>query len=130
VTLNPTGLRPPRAAQRSGDDVPVRTDVKNLQFAVERIGEVPRFVVSDGGKLRQVLINLLGNAVKFTKEGGIILRVRALHEETQKLRLRVEVETPAGYSGRRHGPAVPSLRADGDRAQVGKRHGVRSGDQS
>ncbi|HET6462134.1 MAG TPA: PAS domain S-box protein, partial [Syntrophales bacterium] len=70
----------------------VRTDAKHLQFSVERIGEVPRFVVSDEGKLREVLINLLGNAVKFTKKGGIILRVRARHEETKKLRLLAEVE--------------------------------------
>ncbi len=70
----------------------LRTDAKNLQFSVERIGEVPRFVVSDEGKLRQVLINLLGNAVKFTKKGGIILRARARHEETKGLRLMIEVE--------------------------------------
>jgi len=92
VTLNPTAFDLHALLNDLEMMFRVRTDVKNLQFAVERIGEVPRFVVSDEGKLRQVLINLLGNAVKFTKEGGIILRVRALHEETQKLRLRVEVE--------------------------------------
>jgi CheY-like chemotaxis protein len=92
VTLNPTAFDLHALLNDLEMMFRVRTDVKKLQFAVERIGEVPRFVVSDEGKLRQVLINLLGNAVKFTKEGGIILRVRALHEETQKLRLRVEVE--------------------------------------
>jgi len=95
VTLNPTAFDLHALLNDLEMMFRVRTDVKNLQFAVERIGEVPRFVVSDGGKLRQVLINLLGNAVKFTKEGGIILRVRALHEETQKLVCGSKSRTPA-----------------------------------
>ena len=92
VTLNPTAFDLHALLNDLEMMFRLRTDAKNLQFSVERIGEVPRFVVSDEGKLREVLINLLGNAVKFTKKGGIILRVRALHEETKELRLRAEIE--------------------------------------
>ncbi len=49
----------------------VRTDEKKLSFSVETIGDVPQFIVTDINKLRQVLINVLGNAVKFTEQGGI-----------------------------------------------------------
>ncbi len=53
----------------------VRTDAKGLKLRVEKHPDVPRHLVTDEAKLRQVLINLLGNAVKFTEGGGISLRM-------------------------------------------------------
>lgn len=53
----------------------VRTDEKGLRFVLDRHPSVPRYLKADPGKLRQVLINLLGNAVKFTSEGGLSLHV-------------------------------------------------------
>jgi PAS domain S-box-containing protein len=48
---------------------------KRLSFQVQWAAGVPRYVRTDATKLRQVLINLLGNAVKFTAEGGVLLEV-------------------------------------------------------
>jgi signal transduction histidine kinase/ActR/RegA family two-component response regulator len=70
----------------------IRTDAKGLRFLMEKVGPVPRWVVTDEGKLRQVLINLLGNAVKFTEEGGIALRVRTGNGKPEKTVLSFEVE--------------------------------------
>ena len=78
----------------------LRTHAKHLRFHVERHGELPRCIVADQTKLRQVIINLLGNAVKFTPIGGtIILRVRVDAEPDGMVRLRMEVEdTGAGIA--------------------------------
>ena len=70
----------------------VRTNEKKLSFSVEMIGDVPRYIVSDINKLRQVFINVLGNAVKFTDQGGIGVRVRADRECATEPLLRVEIE--------------------------------------
>lgn len=76
----------------------LRAEKKNLQLVFERTDDVPRFIRTDERKLRQILLNLLGNAVKFTREGGVTLRVRSENgegippDESDSLLLRFEVE--------------------------------------
>ena len=53
-----------------------KTDEKDLRLVFEQAPDVPQYVEADEGKLRQVLINLLGNAIKFTQQGSITLRSR------------------------------------------------------
>ncbi|CAN2050586.1 two-component system, sensor histidine kinase [Candidatus Magnetomoraceae bacterium gMMP-1] len=50
---------------------------KGLQFIIHSSLNLPRHIKADKHKLRQVLINLLGNAVRYTNEGSIVLRVKA-----------------------------------------------------
>jgi len=70
----------------------VRTDSKNLHLDVEIDNDLPHHLVSDEGKLRQIFINIVGNAVKFTDNGGIAWRIRSDKKNENSLRLIAEVE--------------------------------------
>ncbi|MBX3393945.1 MAG: response regulator [Phycisphaerae bacterium] len=67
----------------------VRADSKNLAIKVEFTGPIPETVISDPTRLRQILINLLGNAIKFTENGGVKLSVRYVAEPTHSLQFDV-----------------------------------------
>jgi PAS domain S-box-containing protein len=53
----------------------LRVEQKGLALIFEAAPQIPHYVRADQNKLRQILINLLGNAVKFTRQGSITLRV-------------------------------------------------------
>lgn len=70
----------------------VRTEEKELGLQIEGLEQVPRYIKTDAGKLRQVLVNLPGAAVKFTVAGGIELRLVVNEGGTNERQLIVEVE--------------------------------------
>jgi signal transduction histidine kinase len=53
----------------------LRADAKNLELAQEVASDVPDGLVGDPGRLRQVIVNLVGNAIKFTEHGEIVVHV-------------------------------------------------------
>ncbi|MEG4347013.1 PAS domain S-box protein [Microcoleus sp. A003_D6] len=65
---------------------------KRLKLIVERDPNLPQFVHTDEKKLYQVLVNLLGNAIKFTNQGSVTLRVRSEQSDQTSCRLCFEVE--------------------------------------
>lgn len=78
----------------------VRAVEKGLYFTIALSPDLPRYVIVDAGKLRQVITNLVGNAIKFTQQGGVTLRAETTHRETDKgvwLRFAVD-DTGAGIS--------------------------------
>jgi len=65
----------------------IRAEQKNILFHYEPLSPLPTFVRGDEQKLRQVLINILGNAIKFTEIGRVVFKVGS-HEG--KIRFQVE----------------------------------------
>jgi PAS domain S-box-containing protein len=74
-----------------GDIARVRAEEKALHFTLAAAQDLPRSVQADEGRLRQVLLNLLGNAVKFTDHGEVSLRVECLAREPTTATLRFTV---------------------------------------
>jgi PAS domain S-box-containing protein len=60
---------------------------KGLALSIDLANNVPAHLVGDSIRLRQVLTNLLGNAIKFTKQGSVTLSIKLLQHDDQKIRL-------------------------------------------
>ncbi|MEN9824639.1 MAG: hypothetical protein RI953_384, partial [Pseudomonadota bacterium] len=68
---------------------------KGIALNIERNGLVPKFIRTDGTKFRQILINIVGNAVKFTDRGSVSINVSAeLHESNSRLFVKVSDTGP------------------------------------
>ncbi len=72
------------------DMLRLRAEEKGLKLQVDQSSEFPRYLVGDEAKLRQILINLISNAIKATAEGGVILRLELKHDHADHLLIEVE----------------------------------------
>lgn len=91
VRLQPSAVDLRALLEVACDSVRMRAEQKRLRFEVALDAELPSRVLVDGQRLRQVLLNLLSNAAKFTDAGQMALRVRLLGSEDALARLRFEV---------------------------------------
>ncbi len=75
----------------------LRAEEKGLQLQVDQSSAFPRYIMGDEARLRQILVNLAGNAVKFTRAGSITIRLRLKQNARPHLVIVVE-DTGPGIS--------------------------------
>ncbi|UCE61051.1 MAG: response regulator [Phycisphaerales bacterium] len=68
-----------------------RAEPKGLSFDIEYVGPIPERIYTDPTRLRQILINLLGNAIKFTETGGVRLITRFVDRDEANPQMQFDV---------------------------------------
>jgi signal transduction histidine kinase/ActR/RegA family two-component response regulator len=76
---------------QTGQTLSVRAAEKHLKFAVRIEPEIPDILIGDPGRIRQVVMNLAGNAIKFTSEGEVIIHVEQQSATSEVVVLLISV---------------------------------------
>ncbi|HEV3197641.1 MAG TPA: response regulator [Bryobacteraceae bacterium] len=77
---------------------------RSLDLILQYPDEVPRHFVGDAGRIRQVMTNLVGNAIKFTPSGSIVIRVESQSVGASQAIVRISVDDT--------GPGIPAVKLD------------------
>lgn len=72
------------------DMMQIRAEEKGLKLQIDQTSLFPRYIVGDEARLRQILVNLVGNALKFTDQGGVTIRLGTKENSTTHLLIEVE----------------------------------------
>jgi signal transduction histidine kinase/CheY-like chemotaxis protein len=72
------------------DMMRLRAQQRGLRLELDQSSGVPRYIKGDEARLRQILVNLVGNAVKFTDEGGVTVRLGIKNNTRQHLLIEIE----------------------------------------
>ncbi len=98
MTIERTACSPTELVEDVASLMRARAQEKGLEFTMAYDGLIPERIHADPTRLRQVLINVVGNAVKFTENGGIRIEVGMLSDAGTTLRIAV-VDTGCGIPG-------------------------------
>ena len=85
----------------------LRAEQKRLTFDIDLAADIPRFIVADESKLRQILMNLLGNAIKFTTDGGVVLRAIVVGKQKKSEGTHDDASINLQFEIEDTGPGIP-----------------------
>ena len=89
MTVEQVQCSPTQLLEEVGTLMRVRAQSKNLAFHVESNGLVPESIISDPTRIRQVLVNLIGNSIKFTNAGQVAVQMRFVRQPTPRIEFDV-----------------------------------------
>jgi signal transduction histidine kinase/DNA-binding response OmpR family regulator len=96
----------------------IRAEEKGLELRVEHVGAIPERVYGDPTRVKQILMNLVGNALKFTSSGSVTVRLGFGAPAARSLRLEV-IDTGIGLSSEQlQGLFVPFSQADASTSRL------------
>lgn len=78
-------VSPLQVVQEVMDLMKVKSHAKSISLEARIVGPIPNLIETDPTRLRQVLVNLVGNAIKFTEVGGVTIQVRMHPSEARKM---------------------------------------------
>ncbi len=82
----------------------LRAHQKGIELAYDAAADIPRRVIGDPGRLRQILVNLVGNAIKFTAKGEVLIEIEKCGSEDGDIQLQFNVsDTGIGIPAEKHG---------------------------
>jgi signal transduction histidine kinase/CheY-like chemotaxis protein len=91
LELDPIEFNPRDSIGDMAKTLALRADEKKLELVMDIQADVPEILIGDPARLRQILVNLLGNAIKFTQHGEVVLRVETEARTDENILLHLSV---------------------------------------
>lgn len=92
LELDYARLSPRRLVESVGEALGVHATQRGIDLDIKVAAEVPRRVIGDRVRLRQILTNLVSNAIKFTEQGGVVVAVSLEQRESDDPRMRIRFD--------------------------------------
>ena len=115
IQLDPVAFDLRELVQSVADSIQIRVSMKSLELGIEVRDETPNRLIGDSSRIKQVLVNFASNAIKFTKQGRVDIRIGMIQDNGGLVNIRFEIQdTGIGIS---HDAQIrlfqPFVQADG-----------------
>lgn len=92
VTLEMSEFSLEEEIEKIADTFAIQSSKKSVELISCIDEELPKYIIGDLGKIKQIFINILGNSVKFTTKGSIVINVKKVFEERDDIELKITIE--------------------------------------